>query len=375
MPEHKPTNTSRRQFIQGTAAASAAALAAPGIATAKKSDQAPIIGEGDHRYEVLHHWPQLPEQYSWQITHNVAIDSEGLLYVIHQGKYELKDHPSIFVFDPDGKYVRSFGTQFQGGGHGLDIRNEGGQDFLYVTAYLEQRSFAKLDTRGEEVWRKGAPMESGFYAEGEDKFPRAQGDSPWDRDRFLPTNFAFLPDGEFFLADGYGAFRIHRYDAEANWISSFGEPGDATKRDGTFDTPHGIWIDDRGAEPLVVITDRANDRLQWFTTDGEHYRTQNGFRLPANADTRGDMMLVPELVARLTLLDKENKVIAHLGTDSDRILADNKKTGEFTIRRDQSRWEPGKFIHPHDACFDADGNIFVVEWVAEGRVTKLRRLG
>lgn len=45
------------------------------------------------------------------------------------------------------------------------------------------------------------------------------------------------------------------------------------------------------------------------------------------------------------------------------------------IRNDPSKWIPGKFVHPHDACFDKDGNIFVTEWVQTGRVTKLRRLG
>ena len=35
---------------------------------------------------------------------------------------------------------------------------------------------------------------------------------------------------------------------------------------------------------------------------------------------------------------------------------------------------PGKFLHPHDACFDKDGNIFIAEWVATGRITKLRKL-
>ena len=33
-----------------------------------------------------------------------------------------------------------------------------------------------------------------------------------------------------------------------------------------------------------------------------------------------------------------------------------------------------KFVHPHDACFDADGNILVAEWVATGRMTKLRKV-
>ena len=45
------------------------------------------------------------------------------------------------------------------------------------------------------------------------------------------------------------------------------------------------------------------------------------------------------------------------------------------IRNDPSQWIPGKFVHPHDACFDQHGNIFVTEWVQTGRVTKLRRLG
>jgi hypothetical protein len=31
-------------------------------------------------------------------------------------------------------------------------------------------------------------------------------------------------------------------------------------------------------------------------------------------------------------------------------------------------------VHPHDACFDHEGNILIAEWVATGRVTKLKRL-
>ena len=50
-------------------------------------------------------------------------------------------------------------------------------------------------------------------------------------------------------------------------------------------------------------------------------------------------------------------------------------TAKFAIRGDERQWKPGKFVHPHDACFDREGNIFVAEWVATGRVTKLKRLG
>ena len=368
---------SRRQFLQhqvvgAAAVGSAVALATPAIVTAKKSGGSTIVGTGEHQYEVQHMWPQLPEQFTWQTTHNVAVDSEGLLYVIHEGNMDQPDHPSILVFDADGKYVRSFGQEFAGGGHGIEVRNEGGQDFLYVCAYKEQRSFAKLTMQGEIIWRKGAPMESGFYADGEDQFPFEE--YPWARDRFLPTNIAFLPDGGFFVADGYGAWRIHRYDKDANWVSSFGQPADEERADGSFHLPHGVWIDDRGDEPLVVVADRVLARLQWFNLEGEHRKTLDGFLLPANMDTFGEVLLVPDLVGRVTLLDKANKVITHLGDDSERILADKKEHNDFRIRKDASTWQDGKFVHPHDACFDKDGNIFVAEWVDGGRVTKLRHL-
>jgi hypothetical protein len=182
------SSLSRRQFVKTSLATTAATLAAPAIVTAAKTERTAIVGSGDYQYEILHHFPQLPDKYKWMTTHNVAFDSAGLLYVIHQGEYDLKDHPTIFVFDADGKFVRAFGEQFNGGGHGLEIRNEGGQDFLYVCSYHQQRSFAKLDTKGEQLWRKGAPMESGLYAEGEDKFPRAKDDNPWERNRTLHSS-------------------------------------------------------------------------------------------------------------------------------------------------------------------------------------------
>src|SRR5207344_3144521 len=120
---------SRRRFVS-TVATTAAVLTVPRILTAQKSDKQLVIGAGAHRYEVLHNWPQLPDKYSWQTTHNVAVDRAGLLYIIHEGRENLKDHPSIFVFDPQGKFVRAFGSQFQGGGHGLEVITEGKDQFL-----------------------------------------------------------------------------------------------------------------------------------------------------------------------------------------------------------------------------------------------------
>lgn len=358
------TAITRRHFIATTAAA----IAAPRVLTAQKSEKQLVIGEGEHRYEVHHAWAQLPDKYSWQTTHNVAVDAEGLVYIIHEGRENLKEHPSIFVFDADGKFVRAFGNQFQGGGHGLEVRTEGKEQFLYVTGYQQLKNFAKLTLKGDPVWEKRAPMASGIYPEGEDTKPVKR----WGRDAFMPTNFAFMPDGGFFVADGYGSYRIHRYDKDGKWLSMFGEPG---KGDGQFNTPHGIWIDDRaGREASVVVADRANKRLQWFTPGGKHLKTLDGFILPANIDRHGDVLLVPDLSARVTLLGKDDKVITHLGEDPEwraQVLKDGMK-----LRREEKGegWVSGRFLHPHDACFDGAGNIFVAEWVNTGRITKLRKV-
>ncbi len=352
----------RRAFLGSTAAA-ASILTVPRVATASKTGSEIIVGEGPHRFRVHHHWPQLPDQYSWQTTHNVAVDKAGNVYVIHEGKEELKDHPSIFVFDSSGKFVRAFGAQFQGGGHGIEVREEAGEEFLYVAAYQQVKCFSKLSLKGEVVWQRYAPMASQKYAAGEAEHPKKE----WGRNRFMPTNFAFLPDGGFLLADGYGAYFIHRYDANGNWQSCFGGPGEGK---GSFNTPHGIWVDSRGKEPVVVVTDRAHNSLQRFDLSGGYIDTLEGFGLPANIDVQGDLMLVPELVARVSILGKDNSVVARLGADVDRVTADKQKR----IRQTPSDWIDGKFVHPHDACFAADGSILVAEWVGTGRVTKLEKI-
>ena len=369
------SRTSRRAFIGtalsttalsavgiSTVAISSPAVAVPAIMTGKRTaSQETVVGEGDYQYKVNHSWAQLPEKFTWQTTHNVAVDSANNLYVIHEGRAKQKDHPSIFVFDPMGKFIRAFGSQFQGGGHGIEVRKEGGEEFLYVAAYQQVKSFAKMTLTGETVWYRKAPMESGVYAEGEDVSTKAS----WNRKGFLPTNFAFLDDGGFLLADGYGSFHIHRYDKNAKWISSFGGAGDG---EGKFKTAHGLWIDKReGREPSIVVTDRAHDTLQYFDMDGEYVETLTGYGRPANIDIRDNLMMVPELKARVSLLNEKNEVVARLGNDVEGSSAAK------GLRTRPGDWKDGQFVHPHDACFDNDGNIFVAEWVETGRVTKLTK--
>jgi hypothetical protein len=69
----------------------------------------------------------------------------------------------------------------------------------------------------------------------------------------------------------------------------------------------------------------------------------------------------------VTLLDKKNGLIEHLGEDTSGKHYETRK-----LSRDN--FTAGKFVCPHGACFDHHGNIFVSEWVEVGRITKLRKV-
>jgi hypothetical protein len=99
---------------------------------------------------------------------------------------------------------------------------------------------------------------------------------------------------------------------------------------------------------------------------------------PAHIDTRGEVMMVPDLHARISLFDKNNKLIVNLGEDKvwrERVVKSLEPGKGPAVRTQPKEWLPGKFIHPHDACFDKDGNIYVAEWVQGGRISFLKKVG
>jgi len=255
---------------------------------------------------------------------------------------------AVMVFSPAGELVRQWGKEFHGGLHGMTLRVEDGVEFLYL-AHTRRHEVVKTTMAGDVLWTIGWPEASGIYE---------------NEQQFVPTAVAVGPDGRIFVADGYGRSWVHVFDAERRYVKSFGGPG---TEPGKMQTPHGLWLDARGKEPLLLVCDRENHRLQWFTMDGAFVRLMDrDLRRPCNVWPFEAGLVVADLAGRVTVLDGKDAVVAHLGDNPD-------ETQRAQNDVPKAKWRDGVFLAPHSVCVDASGNVYVMDWNSTGRVSRLVR--
>ena len=134
---------------------------------------------------------------------------------------------------------------------------------------------------------------------------------------YSPTAVAVFNDplgenGDVGVADGYGQSYLYRYDQDGNLLASFnGEESPA----GRVNTPEGLMIDTRKSEPELYVTDRANARPAVLDLDGKFKRviTSDVLSTPCAFATDGEVLVVAELRARVSLLDSEDHLIGYMG--------------------------------------------------------------
>ena len=266
----------------------------------------------------------------------VVLDKAGNIYVT-------TDTPrGIVVFSSAGKFVRAFGpTRI----HGLEVREENGVEYLYCARPAEHE-VVKLKFDGTQEWVIHYPEEAGIYKE-------AKG--------FNPCAVTVGPDGSIFVADGYGANYVLKFDRDRKFVKAFGGPG---KEEGKFQTCHGIGLDTRQGKPLLLVCNRNSNRVEYWDLDGNFVKViQKNLRMPAAVHIRGDYALFPELQGRVTVLDKDGAIVAQLGDNPVEAQRAN-----FGLAQDQ--WKDGICNSPHGASIDKDGNLIVSEWSKFGHLHK-----
>lgn len=304
------------------------------------------IGSGKHRYSVIDRWGHFSEPLVIGTTHGVVEDQSGRIFIHHTG-------PNCTVIcDPDGHVLSCWGAAWHEGAHGMILNAESDGEYLYCSATSEG-VVVKTTLDGEEVLRITTPPRKDIY------------DS---ERRFVPTESAVASNGDIYIADGYGQSWVHRYSKEGEYMDSFGGPG---KGLGQLDGPHGIKVDSRSGVERLLVADRRNVRLEYFTLEGTCLsEVTEELRFPCTVNPWQEELYIPDLHSRITIFDKDDKLIAHLGDRPECW----KKEGWPNLP--ESDWVPGAFSSPHDLHVDRAGNIYVVEWLSNGtgKITKLLRL-
>ena len=80
----------------------------------------------------------------------------------------------------------------------------------------------------------------------------------------------------------------------------------------------------------------------------------------------GEHLVIPELHARVTVLDGKDQVVGCIGANEQ--VCDTEDWPNVPV----DLWESGKFVSPHGVAADAEGNLYVVEWIVGGRIVKLQ---
>ena len=274
-------------------------------------------------------------------THGVAVLRSGDIVIFHQAD------PGVLIYSPQGELQSAWG-HFPGA-HGLTLVEEDGEECLWLTDEVTGRVVKTL-IDGTVLADLSPPEHSAYGSKS-----------------YIPTWAAvaeprFGGNGDVWVADGYGAALVHRYDRKGNFLGTLDGTGGA----GRFDCPHGLYFDPRGGAGRFVIADRGNHRFQAFSPDGRFLETfgSDSLHSPDTGVVWGDRLLVPELVAGLTVLDAHGQLVGQIGFQVNAHQSEGWPD-------ERSNVKPGLFNSPHSAAVDPQGNIYVVEWITGGRVTKL----
>jgi DNA-binding beta-propeller fold protein YncE len=272
-----------------------------------------VVGTGEFLYDVVRPWGSLPAGWSLGLVSHVAVDSRDRVYF-----YQRKD-PPILVFDRDGNFLSGWGDGRLRDAHGIFA---GSDDHLYV-CNRDEHEVLKVTPEGRIVLTLGHRGRPALQA-------------PFNH----PADVALAPNGDIYVADGYGNSAIHRFSGDGKHLGSWGSPGAGR---GQFTTPHGIWVDSR---ERVLVADRENNRVQLFSPEGDFYGEWADLYHPMDIYVDGTgTVYVTDQIPRITMYSADGRML--------------------------SRGRPVT-MGAHGVWGDSRGNLYLAE-VAVNQVTKLVR--
>jgi hypothetical protein len=251
---------------------------------------------------------------------------------------------NVLIYDKNGKILDAWGTEYPGA-HGFTLFNENGTDVLFICDNTRHQVI-KTTIDGRVLMTLDYPKETGMYAKMEE---------------YIPTETAIAPNGDIYVADGYGKDFVIQYDAKGKYIRHFGGRGEGSEY---LQNAHGVCVDLRDkTNPCLVVTSREQNAFKRFDMEGKYLET---IALPGAWVCRpaihGDYLYAAVLQSDsrlweqsgfVTILDKQNRVVSN--------LAGSEPTYNGLIPNEMYQTIKA-FQYPHDVCVDDEENLYVAQW-------------
>ncbi len=348
-----PQRRTRREFLElaGVGLVGAAVVNQSVFADAK---QTVTIGSGKWTYTLDETWGKLPSAMSYGFGCAIVVDSKDRIIVTSRS-----ESPCVAIFSRTGELLETWSNDFankvglntaqvKASAHGLYWSKEADGEYLYFTENVvkatgEGARVYKTDMTGKILYELGKNVKASSTSQ------------PFTFTN--PTDVAVAPNGDIYIVDGYGSQLVYRFDKNFKHIKTIGGPG---TEHGQFKTCHGVWVRTlQGKESEVYIADRANGRLEVYSLDLEYKRTIPDMKNPCCFYQHADHLFVPELGARVSIVDSNDQVVARLGDGAG-------------IKKDEIEKHPEAFATPHALTVDSHGDLYVIEWLPFGRPRKFR---
>ncbi len=173
-----------------------------------------------------------------------------------------------------------------------------------------------------------------------------------------PTDIAWLPDGTFFISDGYHGKRVAKFDKDGKFIKDWGSAPKDPKNPGPneWDTVHSIAI---SKDRRLFVADRQHERIQVFDEDGKFLKmfSLREDHWPAAAHS---------LPYYIMITDDQ---FLWMGDGGTQRIVKYDLDGNYLFSWGQPGGQPGQLWGPHQMTVDQEGNFFVAE-VQNGRIQR-----
>jgi peptidylglycine monooxygenase len=163
------------------------------------SDEQYTVILGDRRYAIHRKWARLPAGESFGFLSDLMVDAEGRVHVAQRGSEQ-----PVLVFERDGRLAGSWGEGVLAEPHYINAASDGS----ILVADRDAHQVLRFDSSGHLL-----------QALGKRHWPSL--DAPFNH----PTAAAQAPDGEIYVADGYGNSSVHRFAADGTLLATWGGPG------------------------------------------------------------------------------------------------------------------------------------------------------